>query len=231
MVVGILFLHGAVESFTVGVLFGCTRPSLVVREVEFRDHLSKMLLELRAIVSEDVPKGEREYVSHDVEEFFRSDGSMRGGAEAVAKAGVQVNERNDVSPRPIDVLLEGVEGNTVPWVASGESMRLPVGFEACNGSDATGPRDALWHHAQSAEVFEYPADRLFLGTSQFLRVAILFEQWVQLLFPQILMFEAEPLDFLDDPSVPQTTSLHLGSLRFGVEAFELPFVATETLLP
>ena len=76
MVVCILFLHGTVESFTVGVLFGCTRPCLVVREVEFRDYLSKMLLELRAIVSEDVPKREREYLSHDIEEFFCSKGCV-----------------------------------------------------------------------------------------------------------------------------------------------------------
>ena len=97
VVVCILVLHGAIESFAVGVLFGRTRPRLVVREVEFRDHISKMLLELASVVGEHVLEREREYLSHDVKEFFCSDGSMRGGAEAVAKAGVQVNERNYVS--------------------------------------------------------------------------------------------------------------------------------------
>jgi len=46
MVVGILFLHGAVEPLAVGVLLGGLGSRFVVREVEGADGVSKVLLEL-----------------------------------------------------------------------------------------------------------------------------------------------------------------------------------------
>ena len=73
MIVCIFVLHGAVESFTVSVLFGCARSSLVVREVQFCNCLRKMFLELGTIVGEHVLEREREYLSHDVKEFFSSE--------------------------------------------------------------------------------------------------------------------------------------------------------------
>ena len=175
MVVCILILHSAIESFTMSVLFGRTRPRLVVREMECCDYFSEMFLELGTIVGEYVLEREREYLSHDVKEFFCSNGRVRGSAQAVAKPRIEVNERDDVSSRAIDVLLEGIKGHTVPRVASAESMRFSVGFESCDGSDATGSGDTLGHHAESPEVFEYPANGLFLGAPKFLCVAELFE--------------------------------------------------------
>ena len=46
MMIRILFLHGAVEAFAVGVLLWCLGTSLVVREVERADRIGKVLLEL-----------------------------------------------------------------------------------------------------------------------------------------------------------------------------------------
>ena len=98
MVVCVLFLYGAVESFTMGILLRGARTSFVMREVEFRDHLSKMLLKLTPVVGEYVLEGKREDLSHDIEELLRSDGGMGRRAERVPKPGVQINERDDVSP-------------------------------------------------------------------------------------------------------------------------------------
>ena len=98
MVIGVFFLHGAVESFTVGVLFRCFRACLVVGEVERVNRRGKVFLELRAVVGEDGGVWEREYLPDNPEEFRRCERGMRGGCERKAEACVEINEGDDVSP-------------------------------------------------------------------------------------------------------------------------------------
>ena len=71
MIVGVLFLHGTVESFAVCVLFRRLRTGLVVCEVENVDRFSEVFLELAPIVRENEGKWEREYLPHDLEELGR----------------------------------------------------------------------------------------------------------------------------------------------------------------
>ena len=76
VVVGILILHGAVESFAMRILFRRPRARFVMREVESMSSISEVFLEFGAIVGEHVRERKREYLAHDRKELFCGERGM-----------------------------------------------------------------------------------------------------------------------------------------------------------
>lgn len=118
MIVSELFLHRAVETFRMSILLRCPRTSVIVREVEFKNSGTKVLLELAPIVSQY--EGERKWKDRlaEGEEVSCCLGRMRGGGKGEAEAGIEVDEGDDIAPCSIDVLFESVESHHMTWIAS-----------------------------------------------------------------------------------------------------------------
>jgi hypothetical protein len=118
MIVGKLFLYRAIETLCMSVLLRCLRAGVIVGEVQINKSFRKVLLELTAIVGEN--KGERKGEDRlaQSEEVCGCERCMRAGGKSKPKSGIEVNESYDIAPRAIDMLLEGVEGDNVTWIAS-----------------------------------------------------------------------------------------------------------------
>lgn len=111
-----LFLDGAVEALGMSVLFRRLGTSVIVDEVERDECGGEVPLELRAVVGEDEGKGEWEYRTAERKKVRCGLGGVRGRGEREPEAGVQVDERDDVSAGAVDILLERVEGDHVARV-------------------------------------------------------------------------------------------------------------------
>ena len=172
-----------------------------------------MFLELASVVGEHVLERKREYLAYDLKEFSSRKGGMRGGRKRVAEAGVEVNERDDVSTRAVDVLFEGVKGNTVSRICGLESVRLSGCFQTFELGDATSAGNPLWCNTQASEIFDDTADRLWFRTCEASFGAVLEEERVQLLLSKVLVFEAEPFQLFDDAGVPDATTFDLWCFR------------------
>ena len=96
MIVNEFFLNGAVEAFDVGVHLRGLGVGVVVDDLQFKEPLSKVFLELGAVV--------REYECHRIwkhltpllKEVFRGLGSVRSGAPGKGESGMDVFAGDDV---------------------------------------------------------------------------------------------------------------------------------------
>ncbi len=197
VVIRILFLHRAVEPLAVSVHLWCPWPGLVVGYVKLFNSLSKILLELRAIVGQHIGKGKWKHLSHQFEELFRCLGGMRSGGQGKAKPGVEVYEGGDVSSTSINVLLKGVESNTVARIACEESVRFPNAFLAFDGPYLPHAGNTLGSHSETAQVVDDPSNGAGLGALQSSGVAELLEERAELLLAKVGVVIPESCYFLD----------------------------------
>ena len=150
VIVSELLLHRTVEPLGMSILFGCPRAGVIVGEMKLEKRGAEMLLELTAVISQDEGEGEWEDRAAQREEVSRCERGMRRSGKGEPKAGIEVNEGDDIPPCPIDVLLEGVEGDHMPRVPSHQSPRLPQGLCPRQRLDSSHTGDAKRHHPEAA---------------------------------------------------------------------------------
>jgi len=129
------------------------------------------------------------------------------------------------------MLLERIEGNAMPGVASFESVRFSLAFLAIDLRDASGAGDALRRNPETATIHDETADCTDLRTRQFLLLAELQKQRMYLFLAEIGMLVSESFDLLDGPGIPQAFAHHRGPPRAGIEALEPSSTRCEFLLP
>lgn len=145
---------------------------------------------------------------------------MTRGGECEPESGIEVDERDDVSARAVDMLFKCIEGNTVAGIPSHKSLWFALRMVPFDGSDPSGTRDALRHDAQAAEVGDDATDGLWFWTGELLFGAELLEQRMELLFAKVRMIVPEPLDLFDDCSIPDAGAPDLRSTGAGIERFK-----------
>ena len=130
MIVNEFFLNGAVEAFDVGVHLRGLGVGVVVDDLQFKEPLSKVFLELGAVV--------REYECHRIwkhltpllKEVFRGLGSVRSGAPGKGESGMDVFAGDDVGSETMREAFDGIERDDVAGMQGLDVLGLPEGIQA-----------------------------------------------------------------------------------------------------
>ena len=130
-------LNGPVESFKMSIHFRRTRVGMVMNHVQSSDLRIEVLLEFRAVVSEDKDERKRKYLKTQFKEFLCCLRCMGCGAPGKGEASIDVLKGDDVSTRAVDMLLNAVKGYTVTRVECFEILWLPRHLDAIDLLDFT----------------------------------------------------------------------------------------------
>ena len=183
MVINELLLHGAIESFHVGVHLRGLGVGMVVDEMEPSQFFREMFFELRAVVGENKGHGMREYFLTEAEELRGCQRGVRGGRPCKGEAGMDVLKGDDVPAYTEHKAFDGVECDQMPgifrldvlWLAQ---YLLPIGFD-----DPAGAGNPLRVDTKPSAVLDEPPNGAGLGTGESTCCAKRKEQRVQFLFP------------------------------------------------
>src|SRR3989344_1680243 len=156
---------------------------------------------------------------------------MRGGGKGEPKAGIEVDEGDDIPSGAVDVLLEGVEGHHMTWIASHQSVGLSQGFYPSERLNPSGARDTKRYHPETAEVDDEAADGLRLWTRETVLRTEGKEQRVELLLAEVRALVPQTLELFEDTGVPETAAGRLGCTGAWVESFELAPTFLQRPLP
>ena len=155
---------------------------------------------------------------------------MRRGGEGESKAGIEVDEGDDIPSRTVDVLLEGVESDHVPRIPSNQSLRLSDGFLSYERLDMPGAGDTKRDHPETAKVDNEASDGAIARRFDLVPDTELPQERQQLFFAEIRAEEPNASELFEDERTPCTTSLRLRRPAAGVERLQLAVTCLERSL-
>lgn len=90
MVIGKLFLNGAVESFKMRIHLGALGIGMVMRQAKLLQCLGEMLLEFRTVVGKDIGDGKRKKLNDLGKEFLGRQRCVAGRGPGKRHSGVDI---------------------------------------------------------------------------------------------------------------------------------------------
>src|SRR3989338_2799491 len=154
-----LFLNGPVEPFTVGIHVRGPRVGVVVRAMELLQTPCEVLLELTAVVREDVCERHGEDYLTESEELLRSLRGMGGRTPGKAESTVEILEGDDVPSASMDEPLDGIESNAVARMGCLEVLWFTQDGATAHSLRLPAMRDLLGEDSQAAQIVDESAHR------------------------------------------------------------------------
>ncbi|MEK7218606.1 MAG: hypothetical protein AAB728_04040 [Patescibacteria group bacterium] len=226
-----LFLDRPVEPLAMGIHLRGLGVGVVMGEMEFRELLCEVLLELGAIVREDVLEGHREDHAAEREELLGGLRGMGGRGPREPEPAVDILEGDDVPAAAVDEPFHGVERNAVPRMQSLEVLGFPEHLLAVGLLHLPEVADLLREDPESTEVGDDPADCGDGGDGKGIPPAEPCQQNLELRFPEIRMRHADPFDLIQHRKRPGAESAMRRHSRLFLQGHGLPMSCPKLPLP